>query len=276
MAAPLVLKPIPPQIVNELAAFGPFNLKEYFSDEPGLQFSAQLSDGRALPKGMICTQDGNLTGIPAKDTQGAYEVVITARNAEGSVEEALFLTIKPSNIEKPASTIDELKAGVWQALEQKLPVPDISDIYNRAVSILDVYYLLERWATLIIWNATDLTPPTQPVLLQVEKLNPHYQLFDRGSCLVASPKDLYSHERTLADALQAARSLADEVYKRDWVIEFAGFEKMIRAAWVELQHLENKHGKRIEILQFDPGYKELRIYSEEYKNQLVKRAEQRQ
>lgn len=273
MAAPLVLKPIPPQVVNELAAFGPFNLKEYFTS--AASFAASLTGGGALPKGMICTADGLLTGIPAKETNGAYEIVVTASNAEGSIEETFMLTIKPSMIDTGAGYIDQLKAQVWQALDQKLPAPDLSEIYSRAVSVMDVYFLLERWSTLIIWNATDLSPPGKPVLVKVQGVGEHYNIYDRGSCLVSTPKDLFSHERTLGDALQAARALAGEVYKREWVIEFAGFEKMVRAAWVELQHLEDKHGKKIQILRYDPGFKELRIYAEEQKVQLQNRAAQR-
>jgi hypothetical protein len=72
MNAPQLLKAIPVQVINEQAAYGPFNLRDYFSSDTPLQFRAELKDGAALPKGMICTTDGVLTGIPAKGTLGKY------------------------------------------------------------------------------------------------------------------------------------------------------------------------------------------------------------
>src|SRR5437868_5210711 len=98
MAAPVLIEPIPPQVVNELAAFGPMDLKRFIqvpADSPEVVFTAELKDGRALPKGLICTADGILTGIPAKDTKGNYEILIKAQNPEGAVETTLVFAIKP-------------------------------------------------------------------------------------------------------------------------------------------------------------------------------------
>jgi hypothetical protein len=278
MAIPVLVGSIPAQIVNEQAAFGPFDLKEFITSvdsESDIRFSGELTDGRALPKGMICTEDGLLTGIPAKGTQGDYEIKITAQNDDGEVEALLVFTIKPSIVGSITTDyIDQLKAQVWEALEQKLPLPEIGSIYDRPVTIQEVYYLLERWATLTIWDALNLDHAGDKFLLNLEGASPHYEVYDRGSCLVACPKDLFSHERTLEDSLQTARAMAREVYKRGWIIEFAGFEKMERAAWVEIQHLEDQFGKKLEILHYDPTLKELRIYTEEAKEQAIKRAEQ--
>lgn len=275
MAAPVLLKPIPAQIVNEQAAFGPFDLKEFIPASPGfkLQFRSELRSGEALPRGMICTEDGILTGIPAKGTANNYEIKVTAQNEEGFIEVYFDFTIKPTFADTGNEYIDQLKAQVWQALEQKLPLPDIGSLYEGPISVLDVYYLLERWATLTIWDALNLDPMGEKVPLLLEGASKHYHIYDRGSAIVATPKDLFSHERTLEDALQTARAMAREVYKRGWIIEFAGFEKMERAAWVEIQHLEDKFGKKLEILHYDPSFKELRIYTEEAKEQAVKRAE---
>lgn len=271
MAVPTLKKPVPAQIINEQAAYGPFDLKEFIHDDgkSNLRFQGELINGDSLPKGLICTEDGILTGIPAKETQGNYEFKITARNNEGIVEANFMFTIKPI-ITVGGNYIDQLKSQVWEALEQKLPVPDIGSIYDRAVTINDVYYLLERFATLTIWDALNLEGPGGKTLLTLEGASPHFNVYDRGSSLVATPKDLFSSERTLADALQTARAMAKEVYKRGWTIEFAGFEKMERAAWVELQHLEDKFGKKVEILHYDPSFKDLRIYNEETKEETLK------
>jgi len=275
MAAPVVMQSIPAQITNEQAAYGPFDLKGFIRADAPLNFKAELISGEALPKGLICTEDGLLTGIPAKGTQGAYEIKITAQNNEGAVEIDLAFTIKPNFATANNNEyIDQLKAQVWRALEDKLPVPDLGNLTNAPVTLADVYHLLECWATLTIWDALNLEPLGEAKLLTLEGASPHYNVYDRGSALVASPKDLFSHARTLEDALQTARAMAREVYKRGWVLEFAGFEKMESAAWIELQHLENLYGKKVEILHYNPSFQDLRIYSEESKEKAIRRAEQ--
>lgn len=247
MAAPIIIKSIPPQIVNEMAAYGPFDLTEYIQavdEASALTFRAELANGAALPQGMICTEDGLLTGIPAKGTNANLEIKITASNAAGSVETTFPFTIKPG----------------------------FGAFADQPITVDDVYYLLERWATLTIWDALNLEPPSEKHLLQLEGASAHYNVYDRGSCLVANPKDLFSEERTTEDALQTARAMAREVYQRGWIIEFAGFDKMQRAAWVEIQHLEDVHGRKLEILHYDPTFKELRIYNEEAREQALRRA----
>lgn len=269
MPAPIVVKPIPDQIVNERAAYGPFDLKEFIQSPDGspVRFSAQVTDGQSLPKGMICTSDGILTGIPGQNTQGIYELSVTAENDAGAVTETIVLTIKPSLATTGADSeyVDKLKSQVWEALGQNLPVPEMSELYDRPVTVFDVYYMLERWGVLTIWDAFNLDPAGPCVPIQLEGMSKHYNVYDRGSSLVASPKDLYSHERTLLDSLMTAKAMAREVYKRGWTIEFAGFEKMMRAAWLELQLLGDIHGRQLEILHFDPTFKEIRLYNEQAK-----------
>src|SRR5580658_8593771 len=112
MVAPVLMKPIPAQVINEGAAYGPFNLKDYIQVAEGsapARFRGELASGAALPVGMICTEDGMLTGIPAKNTQGNYEVIITAKNPDGSMQATLMMTIKPSLIARGANYFDELK-----------------------------------------------------------------------------------------------------------------------------------------------------------------------
>lgn len=271
MAAPEIVKPIPNQIVNERAAYGPFDLKEFIQSPDGTpnRFSAEVSDGSSLPQGMICTSDGIMTGIPAADTQGTYEIMITAENDLGYVQAPVIFTIKPSIATTATEqSADKIKSQIWEALGQNLPLPELAELYDRPVTVFDVYYLLERWGVLTIWDAFNLDPAGPCKLLQLEGVSQHYNVYDRGSSLVACPKDLYSHERTLIDSLQTAQAMAREVYKRGWTIELAGFEKMTRAAWVELQHLGDKHGKQLEILHFDPSFKEIKLYNTQAKLML--------
>lgn len=266
MAAPVVVKPISAQVVNERAAYGPFNLRDYIQVAEGSQaarFHAELKDGKSLPAGMICTADGILTGIPAKETSGVYEVVITAENDDGSIQTTLVLTIKPGMTTKDTGYIDELKAQVWEAMDLKLPIPDLEELNNRPITKADIYYLLERWAMLKIWDAYNLEPPGALRPLTLEGASPRYQVYDCGSCLVTVPKKLFSHEHTLEDGLQTARAMAREVYRRQWAVELVGFEKLTRAAWVEVQHLGDKAGKRLEVINFSPSLEDVRLYNTE-------------
>lgn len=264
MEAPVILKPVPSQVVNERAAYGPFDLKEFIGTSDlrsPLQFSAELTDGRCLPQGMICTADGILTGIPAKDTHDMYDVVVTASNEAGSVTATFSLTIKPSLLSAGTSEfIDTLKSQVWSALGKNLPMPELAELLEQAVTPLDIYYLLERWGTLTIYDAFNLEMPGNKVALTLKGASEHYHVYDRGCCLIATPKDLFSHVRTLEDGLRTARAMANEVYQRKWTIELIGFEKLTRAAWVEIQHLNHRQGKELEIINYHPGTNDLRIY----------------
>lgn len=262
---PALVKPIPAQIVNEGAAFGPFDLNEYIQSpdpESGkVYFFAELTGGAALPKGLICTGDGQISGIPATGTQGVYKILIVAENDSGVPLTAEFdFTIK----ERISIATDELgtnlKARVWEAVKESLPIPEIEELLSRPITAIEIYYLLQRFATLTIWDVYNLDPPGEKQILKIKGLNEHYEISDRGSCLVAAPKDLFSHKRTLEDGLQASRLLAQEVFNRGWVIEFAGFDKMVRAAWVELKLMGDKFGKHLEILHYLPTADDMRIY----------------
>lgn len=268
---PVQLKPIPPVITHVAAAFGPLDLHNFIkSPNPAdseLFFSAELSDGRALPEGFICTETGLLGGVAHDGTEGNYDVRITAKNGAGSAVFTTRLTINERFAVQDPFFLTNLKSQVWDALSQNLPLPELSNVVDRPITPTEVYYLLQRYAVLTIWDVYNLESPGAKTLLKLENTNPHYHIYDRGSCLVAAPKDLFSHERTLADALDVSRTLAREVYKRGWTIEFAGFNKMVRAAWVELQHLGDKHGKKLEILHYVATPEDLRVYNKQVQQQ---------
>lgn len=264
MEAPVILQPVPNQVVNERAAYGPFDLQEYINTPDGseLHFEAEVDDGASLPQGLICTYDGILTGIPARGTEGNYEVRLTASNDAGSVTTSFFFLIKPAPVTDTTKFADELKQQVWEAIENNQPIPDLSEILGRDVTPLEIYYLLERWATLTIYDAYNLEAPGEKHEIHIEGASPHYVTYDRGCCLVAAPKDLYSHERTLGDAIQTAQALAREAVKRNWVVELVGFAKLTRAAWVEIQHLGEKMNQQIDVLNFSPTDSDIKLYQE--------------
>jgi len=263
MAKPALITPIPPQIVNELASYPPLDLKEFIQSPDGetLHFTAELKGGAALPRGMIVTADGILTGIPAKDTQGVHEILVTADSDTASFNTIFVFTIKPAMTQTEAGYIEKLKVQVWDAMQKNLPIPELRDLMELPVSELDVYWLLERWGTLTIWNAFNLDPPSEKKALNLQGASPHYHVYDRGSSLIMCPKDLYSHERTLADGMQTAKAMAREVYQRGWTIEMAGLSKWTRNVWVELQMQGDVHGKYLDIINYTPTKEDEQIYT---------------
>jgi len=270
MAALTLAKVIPDQVINEGAAYKPFDLKEFIRlEDPRsqVQFRAELEGGAPLPRGMICTTDGVLSGIPAAGTEGSYIIVITAQDIEGDSLTAKFnLLIRPVNVAQPQDLLRDLKAQVWEAVGKGSPLPqmpDLGGIFNWPVTPFDVYYLLERFAYLTIWDAYNADAPGELKPLVLKGASQQYRVYDRGSCIVASPKDLYAYTRTAYDSLVTARAMAEEVHKRGWTIEFSGFDKMVRAAWVRLQILGKQTGKNIEILHYAAPPEDDVIFSKE-------------
>ncbi len=271
---PVLVKSVPPQIVNEGAAFGPINLNEYIQQpnaEGGtLKFVAELSDGSALIQGLICTESGTLGGIPAPGTEGGYEIVIYARNAEGGeLTTKVSLTVKERiSMLEGHQYFTDLKSKIWEALGQNLPLPEMESLIDRPLTLVEVYYLIQRFATLTIWDVHNLEPPGEIKKLQLEGASPHFQVYDRGSCLVGAPTDLFSHERTLEDALHTARVMAREAYKRGWTVELTGFNKMVRACWVEIQIMSAKNAKPLEVLHYEPTEADQKLYHAEEQGRM--------
>lgn len=255
MASLSLAKTIVDQVINEGAVYKPLDFKNFLlptNAQP--QFQAELADGRPLPQGLICTREGVLSGIPAKDTEGIYRVVLKIMDLDGSEITTQFnLTIKSVNTAQPHSLLNDLKSQVWAAAGKGQPIPtlpDIENLFNLPLAPAEYYYLLERYAYLIIWDAKNMNFPAKLVKLNLAGASDKFQIYDRGSCIVGTPKDLFNYDRTPHDALMTARAMADEVYKRGWTIEFSGFDKMVRAAWVKLQILGAQNQKFIEVLHY--------------------------
>lgn len=271
MPSMTVVKKVPDQVMNQGAVLKSLDLKEFIQIKDSAilpHFQAGLADGRPLPAGLICTTEGIITGIAGKDTQGNYEVVVNIEDIEGEKIQLTFhLMIKPAPVMQPQGLLQSLKGDVWEALGKGLPLPEVIDLkefLNRPVSPLDIYYLLERFACLTIWDAYNLDAPGKLQRLSLKGTSPHYHIYDRGSCLVAAPKDLFSHARTPYDFLITARAVAVEVYNRGWgTIELSGFDKMVRAAWVKLQIMGTQQGRMIEILHYKPQAEDVIIYQQE-------------
>lgn len=265
--APILITPLPHQVINEGAGLY-CNLNDFIESanfQSGVvRFFAELSDGNSLPDGLICTSDGILSGIPARGTAGEYEVLIVAENDSGiPLSIPLNLTIHERlSMEDSQQYFTQLKAKVWEALGQHLPLPDLTELLNRPITANDMYYLYQRMALLTIWDVYNLDLPGDCKPITLEGVSEHYQVYDRGSCLVGAPKDLFSYDRTLEDALQTSRAMAHEVFRRNWTVELSGFDKMARGCWVELQCLMEQHNKRIEIIHYDPTPHERKLFEE--------------
>lgn len=273
---PVLIKVIPNIVINEGAALGPIDLKQYIQPfdpkSEKLHFTAELTNGAALPNGIICTSTGILSGIPARDTVGSFEVHLVAENPVNGTqfETQFFLTIKERiEIGGEPQFYTGLKKQIWDALEKNQPVPEFAELFNRQLTAVEIYYLMQRFATLTIYDVYNLERPGDLKILTLDGASPHYNIYDRGSCLVGAPKELFSHERTVEDALITAKVMAREVYQRGWTIEFVGFQKMMRASWVELQVLAEQYGKSLEVLHYKPSLKDLKLYETEVKSQVT-------
>jgi hypothetical protein len=265
-ALPVIAKPIPSVEALESGAFGPIDFNDYIkapdNSKGSIKFFMELTDGEDLPQGLLCTTAGLFGGRPAVGTAGTYEVNLIARfNDEQPLFVQMVLSIKPGLVTDDPNHLNNLKNQVWAALGKNQPPPNFADALNRPVTATEIYYLLQQYASLSIWDVYNLEPPGEKILLSLDNSSPYYNIYDRGSCLVGAPKDLFSFQRTLADALQTARVMAQEVFKRGWTIEFSGFNKMAKAAWVEIQLQQDIQGRPMEILHYSPTQNDLKLYA---------------
>lgn len=154
---------------------------------------------------------------------------------------------------------DALKAKSWQAILDQATKPDLKALFEQPHSPEFIYYFLERFGGLVIYDAFNLEPPSQKVQIELKGMNEHYAVYDRGSCLVIAPKNLFSHDRTVKDGIEAAKALALEAFDRGWTVELVGFEKYRRAAWVELQVLAEQHGRSVDVVNYPATMQEVKL-----------------
>jgi hypothetical protein len=266
LTAPVLIKPLPSLNFYENKPFGPIDLNEYVQSpnpESGkVRFYSEIADtGAELPSRIICMESGLFGGIAERGTKGQYKIVILAENES---LEMLVLRLELSINELPAAEdpifFSDVKEELWSAVGKDLPAPASNEALTRPISPAEVYYLVQRFGSMTIWDVYNLEAPNSKVLLALPGVSKHYNVYDRGCCLVGAPKSLFNHERTLSDAIQTAKVMAKEVYKRGWTIEFGGFNKMVRAAWIELQVLGDKFNKPIEIMHYQPSERDLDIF----------------
>jgi hypothetical protein len=268
--APQLVKAIPRLRVNQGMPIQAVDLKDYIQNPEGvsepIRFQLHVFGKDTLPEGLYC-RNGVLEGVVGGTAaeQAAVELEIIADNGSGQKLTA-YLSIRIYAAESVgeeaqaapfAEDVNEAKAEVWKAVIDGDELPaNIADLFNQAVSAQDVYYLLGRISHFVIWNAGDLSAPGEKKLLSLAGVSERFDVYDRGSCLVAVPKDLFDGNRSFRDALDTAQAMTREVYQREWTIEFAGYDKMVAGAWVEAKRLEQVYGREMKIDNYAPTVQE--------------------
>lgn len=248
-------KAIPSVVVNEGSELTTIDLNDYINNPTGeaLQFTVELVGGGSLPVGINFSPDGILSGAPQAGTASSlpYNITVVAFNPKVT---PLVMHFKLT-IYAAVGKIDynDFK-NYWKNFAEGLGLPDIEQLLTREITPLDIYYMLGRFATLIIWNADDLTPATRGTVIEIPHASKLFRVYDFNSAIVTSPGDLYDPNRGLKDAIQTAKAMIREVKRRKWNIELAGYDKMVTAAWVEVQHLNKAAPSNpIKVYNYEPS-----------------------
>ena len=295
---PELIKPI----YEQKAVVGRYfelDLSEYIqnpeSEEPLLVFFVSSEDGFPLPLGLSYLPIGVISGVPEPESyrpQGYTLYVRVSNSAPGETVVAFRFMIDrledldPDDDFTQAIDIDEEdkvsleerlmqdivaeaelkrdKKKVWSSIMDEDFIPQIQTIYDRAVTPEEVSYLIERMAFLAIWNIDNPNQPGDLKAIVLEgSARDHFHVYDRDSCLVATPKKLFDHARTLKHAIDTAQAMSREAFARGWRVEFGGFEKMIRAAWVEMECLAEKNNKKTDYVYFFPSQQDVELLQQQ-------------
>lgn len=302
-AIALTLQPVNPASdfsfsAYELHEMAPIDLKTFVVNPTNhsLRITSESVMGGDLPAGLVCSPEGVLSGIPARGT--ASEIpndILVFVECEGALPLTfdIYLTIYPAeNLsvilpENEATAMFKADAermkeeygidlgqleNFWGLFSDDLSHPDLKEFLTRKIKPADIYYLLGRFATLTIWNADDVSPADEGQMIQLKEASPHFFVYDFKVALIATPKDLYEASRTLEDALQTARAMVLEVQRRKWNVQLAGYDKMVTAAWVEANRLNDlKQGHAIKVEYYSPTPTDQHILQYSLGKQTAKR-----
>ncbi|OGT30883.1 MAG: hypothetical protein A3E87_07840 [Gammaproteobacteria bacterium RIFCSPHIGHO2_12_FULL_35_23] len=250
-----IIAEVKPIKVNEDSPIQPLELNSYLENPTNqpLKFSATLATGESLPTWLSFSEAGVLAGKPPVGAARPlpYLIKVLAITPDKKLELNFEIRVyKPKTAEEIAKSRQE----AWQALAKQGVLPEsIQEIIERPVTSADIYYLLSRFASFTVWNAEDMRLAVNGKLIQVAGASDKFNIYDFEVCLVITPKDLYSHDRGLGDALKTARAATQEVYRRKWHIELGGFDKMADAAWYEAYDLNKRGEHQMEIRNYEPA-----------------------
>ena len=208
--------------------------------------------------GESLTTDFELEVLPALRPEDEWSPDTTiADEFEQSIqmdeeEERALLEALQEDSEKQDPFTEE-KRAIWEAIIQGQSIPELKELMDRPISHQEIYYLLSRISYFVIWDANNSAPAGELRALALKGASEMFHVYDRGSCIVATPKQLFDHNRTLRQGVDTAQAMAKEVFQRGWRVEFGGFDKMVRAAWVEFELLSQKFGKPVSYSYFQPS-----------------------
>ena len=218
------------------------------------KITVTVSNGSETP----LTTDFELEVLPALSAEDEWAIDNTLADEfeeetqlDEDEERALFKSLQ-EQAEKEERFSEE-KQTIWEAIIQGQTIPELSALINRPITHQEVYYLLSRIAYFVIWDANNSAPAGALHALALKGASEHFNVFDRGACIVATPKQLFDHNRTLQHAVHTAQAMAREVFQRGWRVEFGGFDKMVRAAWIEFELLSEKFDKPVSYSYFQPS-----------------------
>ncbi len=107
-------------------------------------------------------------------------------------QEALLKALEEEENAKARAFSDQ-KQEIWAAILQGQSIPELQSLLDRPITHQEVYYLLSRIAHFVIWNAQNPDPAGPLHALLLKNASEHFHVYDRGSCIVATPKHLFDH-----------------------------------------------------------------------------------
>ena len=228
-----------------------FDVKKCFSAEINFtEFYLDIANGDDLPEGISLGNDGVLRGSPRMGaTIGSpYKIVVDVNDEayQQPIDLHVGAQLRPEDIANR-------QGQIWRAFHDSDELPmDFVEFVERPISKLDVYHLVERFASFTIWNADDRSIAGEGRQIRIRESNDKFLIYDFEVCIVATPKDLFAGDRTLGDAVDTGRAMVREAHRRRWHVEFGGFDKMATQAWHEVQKLNNRSRHKMEIKNYTP------------------------
>lgn len=206
--------------------------------------------GDALPDGLTLDDKGVIRGVPRMGASvgSPYQLMIDIN------DETCFQPIELRvGIQMNPEEIAKRQLDIWRAYQQGAELPqDFIELLDRPITKLDVYHLVERFASFTVWNADDLALAKTGRKIKIRDVSEKYQVYDFDVCLVATPKDLYASDRSLTHALHTAKAMVREAHRRRWHVEFGGFDKMAMAAWYEVNNLNSRSRHKMAVRNYTP------------------------
>lgn len=170
----------------------------------------------------------------------------------------------------------ELTEDVWKCFKEEESFPDLGLLLSKGVTASQIYYLYERFATMMVWRSSDGGRGARqffsfdgglPLLsergtkIRLPNDSGKFCIFDHEDCFLITPQNIWDHQRGSNDAVLVSRAVAREIVRRSWSkISVSGLDTMIDALSVEIisqQNLDPKIKIDIENYQVDDHLKKL-------------------